>query len=397
MGKHGGGHHMQAAESYVNERLDHLGIVAGVCQEIGLAAWLDEQDPAHRQQVSVGTATMAMILNGLGFSNRQLYLVPKYFANKPVEHLLGRGITADLLNDDCLGRTLDWLYAHDPTKLFAGISLRARQVFGISTQQIHVDTTSFSVSGEYTQATAQALRATGSGEAGTANPALNAITFGYSPDHREDLKQWMLALGSTHDGDIPLFLQPLDGNSSDKVSLLTAIQAIQEQLRATDEAPGVYVADNGVYSEANMRILNQAKVKWISRVSETSSHAKAALAESYETWQASEDGQMHWVSRIMSLPQGKERWVIVYTSASQQREQLSMQRQVKRAQAEWERKCWHVGNRRFACESDARAAMERQKKGKPLWLDLSYALVAHTRHASRGRPRKEDAPIKEEG
>jgi hypothetical protein len=30
---------MQAAERSVNERLDHLGIVADVCQEIGLAAW----------------------------------------------------------------------------------------------------------------------------------------------------------------------------------------------------------------------------------------------------------------------------------------------------------------------------------------------------------------------
>jgi len=30
---------MQAAESDVTERLDHLGVVAGVCQEIGGAAW----------------------------------------------------------------------------------------------------------------------------------------------------------------------------------------------------------------------------------------------------------------------------------------------------------------------------------------------------------------------
>jgi DNA-binding transcriptional LysR family regulator len=87
---------MQAEESYVNERLDHLGIVAGVCQEIGLAAWLDAQDPTNRQQVSIGTATTAMILNGLGWSLRQRYLVPQYFANKPVEHLLGRGITAEM-------------------------------------------------------------------------------------------------------------------------------------------------------------------------------------------------------------------------------------------------------------------------------------------------------------
>ena len=98
---------MQVAEEYVNERLDYMGIVAGICQEIGLAAWLNRQERSNRQQVSVGTATVAMVLNGLGFSNRQLYLVPQFIANKPVEHLLGAGITAEMLNDDCLGRTLD--------------------------------------------------------------------------------------------------------------------------------------------------------------------------------------------------------------------------------------------------------------------------------------------------
>ena len=36
---------MGGEERYINERLDHLGIGAGVCQEIGLAAWLDTQDP----------------------------------------------------------------------------------------------------------------------------------------------------------------------------------------------------------------------------------------------------------------------------------------------------------------------------------------------------------------
>src|SRR5713226_2104841 len=74
---------MSTTEMYRNERLDHLGIVAGVCQEIGLAAWLDAQDPGNRQQVGVGTATVAMILNGLGWSLRQLYLVPQFFAGHP--------------------------------------------------------------------------------------------------------------------------------------------------------------------------------------------------------------------------------------------------------------------------------------------------------------------------
>src|SRR5437764_14191398 len=186
---------------YQTERLDHLGIVAGVCKEAGIAEWLDKQAGEQRRVVSRGTATVAMILNGLCFSNRQLYLVPQYFANKPVEHLLGEGITADMLNDDCLGRTLDWIYEHDPTTLFAGLALQARQRFGIKAQHLHVDTTSFSVRGEY-----QPGEETGNEEA-AAVPI--AITYGYSRDHRADLKQWMIGLATTHDGEVPVFLRPL--------------------------------------------------------------------------------------------------------------------------------------------------------------------------------------------
>src|SRR5437588_12410557 len=86
-----------------------------------------------------------MVLNGLGFSNRQLYLVPQYFENKPIEHLLGEGITADMLNDDCLGRTLDWLYEHDVTTLFAGLALQARRCFGIQAEHLHINPTSLPV------------------------------------------------------------------------------------------------------------------------------------------------------------------------------------------------------------------------------------------------------------
>jgi hypothetical protein len=44
------------------ERLDHPGIVAGVCREIGLAEYLDALAGPSGQQVSVGTAAVAMVL-----------------------------------------------------------------------------------------------------------------------------------------------------------------------------------------------------------------------------------------------------------------------------------------------------------------------------------------------
>src|SRR5512142_2496014 len=185
---------MQTAERYVNERLDYLGIVAGVCEEIGLAAYIDRLAGETNHHVSLGTATVAMILNGLGFSNRRLYLVPQFFANKPVEYLLGAGLEAADLNDDCLDRTLDWLYAHDPTQLFAGIATQARKIFGVSARH------------------------------------------------------------------------------------LRSVGALHEQLHTPDSDPSFFVADSGVYSEANMRRFNEAQIRWISGVPETSTEAKAVMA-----------------------------------------------------------------------------------------------------------------------
>jgi transposase len=204
--------------------------------------------------------------------------------------------------------------------------------------------------------------------------------------------QWMLARASTHDGDIPLFLRPLDGNSSDKANLLMAVTALQDQLRAADGEPSVYVADNGIYSEANIRQLNEAGVKWVSRVSETLAQAQTILHEGSDEWQRSEDGSMQWFSRVLELPQGTERWVVVRTTASLQRAQGNLQRQVSRAQTSWAQKCWHLSHRRFACEADARAALERELKGKPVWLEVEVEFVAYPHHTGKGRPRKDARP-----
>ncbi len=78
--------------------------------------------------------------------------------------------------------------------------------------------------------------------------AVIAITSGSWRDHRADLKQWMIALATTHDGEVALFWQPLDGKSSDKVSLLAAMPTIQAQWRQANGEPGISVAESGVYS-----------------------------------------------------------------------------------------------------------------------------------------------------
>jgi transposase len=393
------------APRYVVEHLKHLGIVAEMCREIGVADWLDEQEPGHRQQVSVGTATVAMVLNGLGFSNRRLYLVPQFFADKPVAHLLGSGVLAEDLNDDCLGRTLDWLYAHDVTRLFAGLALRARRAFGIDVGRLHADTTSFSVHGQYAfdlpelLETPETLKAAAlladevSEDAGA--PSVIEVTYGYSRDHRADLKQWMVALVTSGEG-VPQFLQPLDGNASDKRALLAAVQALTQQLRESGETPGVYVADSGLYSAENMTRLNAAGVRWVSRVPETSTAAQLLVQEHLDTldaWQSSAAGTRHWWSQEQpDLAQGPERWIVVRTQEGEERARATLERQAARDHQAWEQRLWHLGNQTFACAPDAEAALAKTCQRLPPWFVVAGTVVAREGYAARGRPRKDAVP-----
>ena len=100
---------MSAKPTYETQRIDYLGIVAGICQEISLTEKVDAQVKANDRKVSCGKATQAIILNALGFVGHALYLMPDYL-NKPVDLLLDLDLTAEDFNDDTLGRCLDDLY-----------------------------------------------------------------------------------------------------------------------------------------------------------------------------------------------------------------------------------------------------------------------------------------------
>jgi DNA-binding transcriptional LysR family regulator len=98
---------MDRQHSYRSQVLDHLGLVAGMFDELGIGEVMDhatQQNP-ERRIVTAGHAVKAMVLNGLGFVNPPLYLVPRFFQDKPIARLLTPCvIEAKPLNDDTLGR-----------------------------------------------------------------------------------------------------------------------------------------------------------------------------------------------------------------------------------------------------------------------------------------------------
>jgi len=112
--------------------IDHLGIIAGIIDQIGLVEIVNEEIGENSQEkISAGIVVKAMILNGLGFVSAPLYLFSKFFEGKAIEHLLGEGIKEKDLNDDKLGRILDKLYKAGLTQLFIKIALAAVKIFSL--------------------------------------------------------------------------------------------------------------------------------------------------------------------------------------------------------------------------------------------------------------------------
>jgi transposase len=163
----------------------------------------------------------------------------KFFEGKATEHLIGEGVKAEHLNDDRLGRVLDKLYSTGLEQLFTSIALEAAKKYGVSTHSVHLDSSSFHVHGKYEGELPKVTFVNGEFNPNGPNrseaeeivaPSPIEITYGYSRDHRPDLKQFILDLISSGDGDVPLFVRVADGNEADNAVFAKILCKFREQL-----------------------------------------------------------------------------------------------------------------------------------------------------------------------
>ncbi len=132
------------------KNIDHLGIVAGLIDEIGIVEIINSKLGIDvREKISSGILVKAILLNGLGFVSRPLYLFRQFFDDKGIEILLGEDVENDCINDDKIGRVMDKLYKYGLNNLFIEIGLSVIKKFKIDTKYSHLDATSFHLHGEY--------------------------------------------------------------------------------------------------------------------------------------------------------------------------------------------------------------------------------------------------------
>lgn len=359
--------------------IQHLGIVAGVCNEVKLADHINSCIPIGNRKVSVGHCVQAMILNALGFAGRALYLTKRFFISRPIETLITPGINANELHDTSLGNALDAIYEYGITELFFQTASKILNDFGIKTRFAHLDSTTFSLYGKYNS------------ENDDVPEDIIRITKGYSKDNAPDLNQVVVQLICSNKTSIPLWLEALSGNTSDKKSFRETVKLFQNQFKK-DEMPYM-VMDSAFYSEKN---LHECKdIKWVTRVPETIKEVKAL----YKTINIEEmikiDENYSYLPVKSNYANIQQRWLVVYSEKACNREIKTFKKNLSKIRARNKIDLKHLCNQAFACKADADEAAKKFSK-KIRYQYLSYKIVEKNRYKGKGRPDKNSIPEKVE-
>ena len=347
--------------------LAHLGIVAGYVDKLGLVEFLDAELPKEKgHHVSSGQAAKAIILNGLGFVERRLYLFPEYFENLPTERLLGRGTLPEHLNDDVLGRTLGALGKAGISALYGRFVEQCLSRILPPSLVLHSDTTNFSVSGAYEPDEGQTW----------------TMAFGHAKDGRNDLKRFVLNLVSSGEG-IPLFLEVLSGNASDKKSLVAGIERATKTLASLSTAPICAVADSTFYTAENIGRLRGA---WISRVPATIGEAQEFIGTD-EAFTPCTDERYAFMEKGSSYGNVPQRWILFRSRDMAEKEERTLEKRTVQALTDAQKDFSKLSRIEFFCEADARSALSRYFEDHPLvWGDPLIEERRRKKRSGKGRP-----------
>ena len=363
-----------STQQVTSESLDHLGIIAGICKDLNLSSIANsylEKRNIH-PKVTAGDAIVALILNGLGFVTRSLYMTSKFFEGKPVDRLLGNGISANDLNDDTLGRALDAIADFGAEKLFGNIAFEIAQSRGLVGKSVHLDTTSLSVEGQYLL---------------PPEDGFIDINYGYSKDHRSDLKQFILSLTVTGKASVPIWVESLSGNTSDKTSFHNTIEKVRKfQEGLTLGQAFLWVADSALYHKD--KLLAATNLRWLTRVPENVKECKELVEQEEESlkWTSLENG--YKISRHFSNFGGvRQRWVLVFSQKAYEREKATAEKNLDKTEEQLALDLWHLENEVYSNIATAKAKFDIIAEKYPLHrIELKFNEVY--KYQEKGRPRK---------
>jgi len=219
----------------VNHFLDHLGLIRM------LEGFVPTDDPRCRLSFA---SRLGVLLRSLITEREPIYRLGEVVSTFAPEGFALSARQAQDLSDDAVGRALDRLFDADRGTLLTQIVVAAASAFGLAFDELHNDSTTVKFTGQYPEAKGRSMR-------GKQAPF---ITYGFSKDHRPDLKQLLFILTATRDGGVPVQFRCEAGNQNDARTHEESWQALTQ---ITGRSDFLYVADSKLCNGQAMEHLDR--------------------------------------------------------------------------------------------------------------------------------------------
>ena len=351
----------------------HYPILSAFFKEYQLFEFFDTLLPKRRHhEVTHGQCILLFVCDCLT-ARTPLYMFTDLLRDLDVQFIFGPGARAEYFNEYTMGETLDAIAKFGEDKLFTKVMEHLRQLVDIDMAYLHADTTNFSVAGEYNTA--------------GASPAVLHITHGHAKDKRTDLKRWALLMIVNAVG-IPVAMKTLDGNSSDKKTIIEGMTALKEVLQSEEiaEVSSIFVADSSFYNKDNIATFTG---KWISHAQESLKEVKRYLVMDDLPFVASQAQGYKTYGLDSSYGEVAQRWVLVSSEQMYKRQEKTLQRKQEKQLKDSNAKAYHLQAKTFKCEPDALAAAAELGAKWPLVKASEPEVSSKTvnKPGKRGRPK----------
>jgi transposase len=343
----------------------HLPIVSAYARTIGVVEEVDRLCGKERG-ISPGRIVLALMLDALS-GRSPLFRLPQAFAKMDTELLLGEAISPDKLNDDAVGRVLDRLYEVGTSKVLSAVGVRVVKLFDLDTTHVHQDTTSRTVYGDYDLYS----------EDTHDQPFI--ITFGFSKDHRPDLKQLVHSLLCVDSG-IPIYSKCENGNESDKTINRNMIPAMVQRMKELGQDNFLYVADSALVTEENLALMDDWKsgFRFVTRLPAVYKECGRVIAEAVREGIGDDLGTLsdepstpkrkpahyHGFETLVDLYGVWYRALVVHSDAYDKRRIKKLERTLEKDRSEIEQTVQQAEKIEYACLPDAQAALSRLPRGR---------------------------------
>ena len=211
---------------YVGE----LPLIKNIIQQLCLKNIFSKHIRHHGNERIPSVDSLIILLFNITCGRRPLYEIEEW-AERIDPRIFGyTSFKRGTINDDRFGRALDKLYLADRATLMTDIVIAMIKLTNLDMSQVHNDSTTLKAYGNIPGKTRTGLK----------------LAYGFSKDHRPDLKQLVYSLTISADGAVPIHYKTYEGNRTDDT---THIETWNTLVKIIGNTSFLYVADSKVCTE----------------------------------------------------------------------------------------------------------------------------------------------------